>query len=91
VSFGMLGYIQDICKVLNELKRIVPEGGKIFFVDYIDLFKIIPNVSWLSNEDMLTGLFSKCGFSVKVQVIKSTFWNYIFVYGIRSDHDVPFV
>jgi basic amino acid/polyamine antiporter, APA family len=91
VSVGMLGYIQDINKVLAEMNRILPEGGRIFFVDYIDLFKIIPNVSWLSQHESLKALFRQNGFSVRVEKVKGNLWNYIFVYGIKSSEQVPFI
>jgi len=91
VSIGMLGYLQDIRKVLTEMHNILPENGKIIFMDYIDLFKIIPNVSWLSHEDGLVALFRDCGFSVTFEKVKGRFWNYLFVYGIKTDQDVPFI
>ncbi len=91
VSFGMLGYIQDIKKVLRELASILPDGGRIIFVDYVDLFKVIPNVSWLSDEHKLVKVFRECGFSVKTRKHETSMWNYLFVYGIRTDHDVPFI
>jgi basic amino acid/polyamine antiporter, APA family len=91
VSLGMLGYIQDIKKVLNEMARILPEGGRVFFVDYIDLFKVIPNVSWLSHHEQLKDLFRECGFSVRVEKVSGSLWNYVFIYGIKSEDGVPFI
>jgi len=91
VSIGMLGYIQDIHKVLSEMHRLLPEGGRIFFMDYTDLFKIIPNVGWIAHKDELINLFRQAGFSVKVEHIKGAMWNYLFIYGIKTEHDVPFV
>jgi cyclopropane fatty-acyl-phospholipid synthase-like methyltransferase len=91
VSIGMLGYLQDIKKVLNEMNALMPDGGKIFFVDYVDLFKVIPNVSWLSHKDELIELFRECGFSVRVEKINGLLWNYMFIYGIKSEHDVPYI
>ncbi|MBN2457813.1 amino acid permease [Candidatus Woesearchaeota archaeon] len=91
VSFGMLGYIQDIKKVLREIAVLLPEGGKVFFIDYVDLFKVIPNVSWLSDEKKLIELFRECGFAVHVRKIKMSMWNYLYVYGMKSEYDVPFV
>ncbi|MEM4268050.1 MAG: amino acid permease [Candidatus Woesearchaeota archaeon] len=91
VSVGMLGYIQDIKKVLKEMNQLLPEGGKVFFVDYIDVFKVIPNVSWLSHHEELKTLFRECGFSVRVEKVKGSLWNYVFIYGIKSSDDVPFI
>jgi basic amino acid/polyamine antiporter, APA family len=91
VSIGMLGYLQDISKVLGEMHRILPEGGKLFFVDYVDLFKVIPNVSWLSHEKELASLFRESGFSVKIEKINGPLWNYLFIYGIKTEQDVPYI
>jgi basic amino acid/polyamine antiporter, APA family len=91
VSIGMLGYLQDIHKVLTEMHHLLPENGRIFFVDYVDLFKVIPNVSWLSHEDELAALFRQSGFSVKIEKITGPLWNYIFIMGIKTEHDVPYV
>jgi APA family basic amino acid/polyamine antiporter len=91
VSIGMLGYIQDINKVLREMAELVPEGGRVFFIDYVDLFKVIPNVSWLSNKDELIELFRRSGFSVRVEMRKAALWNYLMIYGIRTEQEVPYV
>ena len=39
VSIGMMGYLQDVKKVLKEMRELLPYGGKIVFVDYVDFFK----------------------------------------------------
>ncbi|MGM5482046.1 MAG: amino acid permease [Nanobdellota archaeon] len=91
VSFGMLGYIQDIKKVLSEIHKIIPENGNIVFVDFVDLFKVLPNVNWLSHEESLANLFREAGFAVKVKKIKTPLWNYLIVHGFKTEYDVPFV
>lgn len=92
VSVGMLGYVQDIKKVLNELNAIMPNRGQICFVEFGDFFKnILPNVEWLNSNDKIEEIFRSCGFSVHVMRKKGLFWNYIYVYGIKSDIDVPYI
>jgi|TARA_B100000315_G_scaffold10335_1_gene9954 amino acid transporter len=91
VSIGMMGYLQDVRKVLREMKELVPYGGKIVFVDYADFFKMIPNVAWLSNDATIEKLFREAGFSVFVTRKKGLFWNYVFVYGIKFQRDIPYV
>ena len=91
VSIGMMGYLQDVKKVLKEMRDLLPYGGKIVFVDYADFFKIIPNVAWLSNDKKIAKIFRDCGFSVYVTRKKGLFWNYIYVYGIKFQEDVPYV
>lgn len=91
VSIGMMGYLQDVKKVLKEMNGLLPTGGRIVFVDYADFFKIIPNVGWLSSDETIERLFREAGFSVSVTRKKGLFWNYIYVYGIKSLSDVVYV
>jgi len=57
VSVGMMGYLQDVKKVLREMWELMPYGGKIVFVDYADFFKVIPNVAWLSKDATIEKVF----------------------------------
>ncbi len=90
VSMGMFGYMQDIEKVLREMHERLPDGGKICFCDYVDFFHMLPNAGWLANEDMIKDIFDKVGFRVIIRKKKSLFWNYLFIYGIKSEDEVPF-
>jgi len=91
VSMGMMGYLQDVKKVLREMWELMPYGGKIVFVDYADFFKIIPNVAWLSKDQIIEKVFRDAGFSVYVARKKGLFWNYIYVHGIKFKRDIPYV
>ena len=91
VSIGMMGYLQDVKKVLGEMRELLPYGGRIVFVDYADFFKVIPNVAWLSKDEVIEKLFREAGFSVYVTRKKGLFWNYVYVYGIKFHKDVPYV
>ncbi len=91
VSMGMMGYLQDVKKVLREMRELLPYGGKIVFVDYVDFFKLIPNVAWLSSDQEISKIFRECGFSVFVTRKQGLFWNYVYVYGIKFHHDIPYV
>ena len=91
VSIGMMGYLQDVKKVLKEMRDLLPYGGKIVFVDYADFFKIIPNVAWLSNDSTIDKIFRDAGFSVFVIRKKGLFWNYVYVYGIKFYENIPYV
>ncbi|MBS3164976.1 amino acid permease [Candidatus Woesearchaeota archaeon] len=91
VSFGMLSYIQEVDKVLGEIRALLPEGGKICFVEYVDYFKILPNPEWLGRNVEIERIFRKSGFSVQVQRRRGLLWNYVFLYGIKSRIDVPVV
>ncbi|RJQ15891.1 amino acid permease [Candidatus Woesearchaeota archaeon] len=90
-SVGMLSYIQDVKKVLHDLNGILPDSGKICMVDYVDFFKVLPNPKWLSNNEIIKQAFREAGFSVEVKRVKGWFWNYVFVYGIKTDRNVPFI
>ena len=91
VSIGMMGYLQDVKKVLREMRSLLPYGGKIVFVDYVDFFKIIPNVAWLSSDKVIEKMFRDAGFSVFVTRKKGLFWNYVYVYGIKFQESIPYV
>jgi basic amino acid/polyamine antiporter, APA family len=91
ISFGMLSYVQNLNKVLDDLHSILPEGGQICLVEFADYFKVIPNVDWLSTDEEVKKLFSKSGFSIRVVREKGLLWNYVFVYGIKSKNNVPFI
>ena len=91
VSVGMMSYVQDIKKVLGELNQIMPDQGKICFVDYGDFFHILPNVEWLARNETIENIFRECGFSVRVLRKKGLFWNYIYIYGMKSEEQVPFI
>ena len=91
VSIGMMGYLQDVKKVLREMRDLLPYGGKIVFVDYADFFKLIPNVAWLSSDRTIESIFREAGFSVFVTRKKGLFWNYVFVYGIKFHENIPYV
>jgi len=91
VSIGMMGYLQDVKKVLKEMRDLLPYGGKIVFVDYADFFKLLPNVAWLSNDKVIEKMFRDAGFSVFVTRKKGLFWNYIYVYGIKFHENIPYV
>ena len=91
VSIGMMGYLQDVKKVLKEMRALLPYGGKIVFVDYADFFKVIPNVAWLSNDKIIENVFRESGFSVFVARKKGLFWNYVYVYGIKFHEDIPYI
>ncbi len=90
-SFGMLSYIQDLKKVLKELHIRLPEEGKICFVEYANLYKILPNAGWLSNIEKVRDVFKENGFSVTVEVRKGFLWDYVIIYGIKSEHGIPYV
>ncbi len=91
VSIGMMGYLQDVKKVLKEMRSLLPYGGKIVFVDYADFFKVIPNVAWLSNDRTIEKIFREAGFSVFVTRKKGLFWNYVYVYGIKFHESIPYI
>ena len=91
VSMGMMGYLQDVKKVLKEMRDLLPYNGKIVFVDYADFFKFIPNVAWLSDDKKIEKIFRECGFSVHVTRKKGLLWSYIYVYGMKFHEDVVYI
>ncbi len=91
-SVGLLGYIQNLKKILEEFNDLLPEGGKICLIEYVDYFHLIPNPKYISNKVELIKLFNECGFSIKIKKIKGTLWNYSLIYGMKtSNADAPFI
>jgi basic amino acid/polyamine antiporter, APA family len=90
-SVGVLSYIQDPKKFLKELSRRLPENGSICLVEYVNYFHFIPDKEWLSNHAELKKMFRDAGFSVKIHTRKGVVWNYLFIYGIKTQYDVPVI
>ncbi len=85
VSVAQLGYLQDIRKILAEMRNILPEGGRICLVEYSDFFKLLPSIEWLSSDEKIEQLFREQGFSVRVTRNKTFLWNRIFIYGFKYE------
>lgn len=91
-SVGNLSYIQDLRKVLRDMHALLPENGRICFVEYVDyFFGIIPNQPWINKQEELQKLFREIGFSVHIRKRGGTFWKYLYIYGIKSEYDVPVI
>ena len=92
-SVGMLSYIQDLQKVLRDIRRILPEHGKLCFVEYVDYFRVLPNPKWLDDHVALKEIFREAGFGVQVVKLHGLFWNYLFIYGEKTRHveKVPYI
>ena len=91
LSFGMLSYVQNLKSVLEDMHSILPEGGKICLVEFADYFKLIPNVDWITTDKEIEDLFLAAGFSVRVVREEGFFWNYVFVYGVKSKEKIPYI
>jgi len=90
-SVGMLGYIQDIRKVLRDIARILPKNGRICLVEYTDYFWILPNVKWLTDDRFIEDVFRASGFSVHIVRRRKLFWSYVIIYGIKTDEKIPYI
>ena len=79
VSVGMMGYLQDVKKVLREMGDLIPHGGRMVLMDYVNFFGVIPNVAWLSEDKTIQKIFNEAGFEVFITRKKGFFWTYVFV------------
>lgn len=91
ISFGMLGYIQDVNKVLSEMNDILKDGGRLVMVDWINFFHIIPDVEWLTHDELIRSVFKKAGFSVTVTRKRGILWDYLYVHGVKSNESILYV
>jgi len=89
VAVNTLSILQDARRVISGLSSILKEDGKICFVEPVDYFwGLIPNTHWL-NRDELRKIFYENDFSIQIEKRKHLFWNYIYIYGVKSKaHDV---
>ncbi len=83
--------MQDVQKILKEMNRLLPNGGRICFVEYVNYFRFLPDAEWISNIENLKKVFREAGFSVKIEKKHGLLWDYLFVYGIKSEREVPFI
>ncbi len=91
-SAGSLSYVQNIKSVLSDMNRLLPENGRVVFLEYVDYFwGLIPNAPWLDDPEMIRRLFRESGFSVRIKKQKGLFWSYLLIYGIKNDLDVPVI
>ncbi len=90
-SVGVLSYLQDPDTVLKDVGNVLENGGKLCFVEYVNFFGFLPDPAWISDQYEVEQLFRDAGFSVRVKREKGWLWNYLLVYGFKSDEDVPFV
>lgn len=84
-SIGFLGYVQDLKKVLREMRQILPANGRICFVEYTNIFKIFPDPAVVADLAKLQADFQEAGFAVAIKRRPGLFWNYLVIEGIKSD------
>ena len=87
-SVGSIEYIQNLQKVLTEMANLLPENGRICIVEYGDFFGFMPDSGWKSNLEELNKVFIRAGFRIRLIKWKGLFWNYIVIYGIKTNRDV---
>jgi APA family basic amino acid/polyamine antiporter len=90
-SVGMMSYMQDVNKILRQMNRLLPDAGRICFVEYVNFFWFLPDAAWLSDNKSIKETFREAGFSVKIEKKHGLLWNYLFIYGIKSEEDVPVI
>ena len=84
VSVGMLGYLQDVKKVLTHINRKLKIGSRICFVDYDKFFDFIPNIEWIGNDKKIKDVFASAGFKVDVARKQGFAWKYVYIYGVKA-------
>jgi APA family basic amino acid/polyamine antiporter len=84
VSIGTLGYLAEPDKVLKELHTRVNSKGKVYFVDYDHIFRVIPTQEWLSDDEKIKNKFKKNGFDVKIEREPGMLWEVIHIYGKKK-------
>ena len=83
VGIGVLGYIDRLDFILNEIKKRLRKNGKIYFVDY-DYPGHLLDKPLIENSNEIHKLFEKHGFKIKVWRQKKLFWTYVHIYGEKK-------
>jgi basic amino acid/polyamine antiporter, APA family len=91
VSFGMLTYIQDIKKVLSEMSDVLNDEGKVVLVDWVNFFHVIPDVEWLTHDELIRSVFRDAGFAVTITRKKGFLWDYLYIHGIKTKNEILYV
>ncbi len=84
VSIGTIGYLNEPDKVLHELNRRIKPKGKVYFVDYDHVFRVMPTQKWLSSNKEIKKKFRKHGFDVKIDREPGMLWEVIHIYGKKQ-------
>lgn len=85
-SIGFLGYLVDPENVLNEINQRLVQNGRVYFVDYDRIFKILRANEWLRDDSNIRSLFNKHGFRIEVRRDKGLLWDTIHIYGHKTHH-----
>ncbi|MDP2750622.1 MAG: amino acid permease [Nanoarchaeota archaeon] len=83
VSVGMLGYVQNMKKVLQDMNNRLQIKDKILFLEYDKYFGVIPNVDWVADDSKIEKIFKEEGFNVAIIRKKGLFWENVFIYGVK--------
>jgi basic amino acid/polyamine antiporter, APA family len=91
ISVGSLSYLTHFKKVLKEMNELLPERGRICLIEYVNYLHVLPDAEWLSDEEELKKIFKDLGFSIQIKKRHWLFWDYLFIYGIKTHEDLIFV
>jgi len=85
-SIGFLGYLVDPENVLNELNQRLVVNGRVYFIDYDRIFKVLRANEWLREDENIRSIFNKHGFKIEVRRDKGLLWDTIHIYGHKTRH-----
>jgi len=84
VSVGALGYLDNPYRVLLEISKRVKKGGRLYFVDYDRVLKLMSTKPWLKDNLKTQRVFKRAGLHVNVVRRKGILWDTIHIYGIKT-------
>ncbi len=84
VGIGVLGYIDRLDFVLEQMNKRLRKNGKIYFVDY-DYPGHFLDKYLLEHDDAIYDLFESHGFEVKIWRQKKLLWTYVHIYGKKKE------
>lgn len=90
-SVGSLDHVQNLEQVFQDMADLLPDQGRICLVEYCDFFGILPNAGWVKDLSRIQEACKKAGFAVRVEKWKAFAWNYVVIYGIKTQEDIVVV
>lgn len=84
VAVGVLESLRDPRPVLKELSKRIKKHGRIYFIDYDNVFRMMPEQEWMKDVRQIERVFREAGFEIKVEKEKGLLWDTLHIYGYKT-------
>jgi amino acid transporter len=84
VAIGALESLKNPLPVLQELNKRMKKFGRVYFVDYDNVFRIMPEQEWMKDHNQMRAIFKQAGFHVRIEEEKGFLWDTLHIYGYKA-------